>query len=224
MNILVEHFARYGSLYITGMQSTLYMVLFSTLLAYLLGMPLGILLVVTEPGSLIPQRALNSVLSMVINIGRSPPFIILIVALIPLTRMVMGTALGPRAAVMSLVIAAIPFVARLTETSLKELSPGVIEAAESMGATFSKMVFGVMLPEAMPSLIRGVALTCITLVGYSAMAGAVGGGGLGDIAIRYGYHRYQGDVMVVTLIILILMVQIIQGLGNALARFVDKAK
>jgi len=224
MSALIEHFQSYGDLYTAGLQATLYMVFMSTLIAYIFGLPLGILLVITSPGSLLPQRFINSVLGTAINIGRSPPFIILVVTLIPLTRAVVGTSLGPRAAVVSLVIAAVPFVARLIESSLKELSSGVIEAAESMGATIPKIVFGVMLTEAMPSLIRGVALTCITLVGYSAMAGAVGGGGLGDIAIRYGYHRYQGDVMIATLVILILLVQIIQAAGNILARFVDKSK
>jgi len=224
MNWLIEHIQSYGDLYIIGTQDTLYMVFMSTLFAYLFGLPLGILLIVTEPGSFVPRRALNAILGSVVNIGRSIPFIILIVALIPFTRFVVGTSLGPTAAAVALVIAAVPFVARLTEASLKELNPGVVEAAESMGATIPKIVFGVMLPEALPSLIRGVALTAITLVGYSAMACTVGGRGLGDIAIRYGYHRYQGDVMIGTLILLVLMVQVIQAGGNVLARFVDKVK
>ena len=222
MNLLIEYFQSYGDLYIEGTVATLYMVFMSTLFAYIFGVPLGILLTVTGPGSLVPRPVFNSVLGTIVNIGRSIPFIILIVALIPFTRLVAGTSLGPRASVVALVVGAVPFVARLIEASLKELNPGVIEAAESMGASMPKLVLGVMLPEALPSLIRGVALTAITLVGYSAMAGAVGGGGLGDIAIRYGYHRYQSDVMIGTLILLVLMVQIIQMAGNVLARFVDR--
>ncbi|MCL2699740.1 MAG: ABC transporter permease [Defluviitaleaceae bacterium] len=215
---------RYGDLYIIGLQASLYMIFVSTFFAYIFGLPLGILLIVTEPGSFVPRPVFHSVLGAVINIGRSIPFIILIVALIPFTRAIMGTSLGPGATVVPLVVGATPFVARLVEASLKELDPGVIEAAESMGASLPKLVFGVMLPEALPSLIRGVALTAITLVGYSAMAGAVGGGGLGDIAIRFGYYRYQTDVMLITIVMLVVLVQIIQAFGNLLARVVDKSK
>jgi D-methionine transport system permease protein len=150
------------------------------------------------------------------------PFIILLMALIPFTRWVVGTSLGFRAACVPLVIAAVPFVARLTESSLRELDNGITEAAQSMGASVLRLVFKVWLPETLPSLVRGIALTAITLVGYSAMAGAVGGGGLGDIAIRYGVYRYQGDVMLVNIVILVALVQIIQAAGNLIVQRLDK--
>lgn len=226
MNALSEWVWRfidgYGALLLEGTAATLWMVLASTFLAHLVGIPIGILVVITDRGLLRPKPWLHTVLEGIINIGRSIPFIILMIALIPFTRLVVGTSLGVNATIVSLVIAAIPFVARLTESALKEILVGVIESSQAMGASLNRVVFGVMVPESLPALVRGVSLTAITLVGYSAMAGAIGGGGLGDIAIRYGYHRYQTDVMFVTIILLVLLVQLIQAGGNTLARGLDK--
>lgn len=219
-----EFWADYGSLLIEGMGATIWMVLASTLLAHLIGLPIGVLVVVTDRGLLLPIKPIHAILEGIINIGRSIPFIILMIALIPFTRLLVGTSLGVNATIVPLVIAAVPFVARLTESALKEIPAGVVESCHAMGATIYQIVFRVLVPEAMPALIRGLSLTAITLVGYSAMAGAIGGGGLGDIAIRYGYHRYQTDVMFVTIILLIVLVQVIQGSGNALANRVDKRK
>lgn len=212
----------FGALLLEGTAATIWMVAASTLMAHVIGLPVGILVVVTDRGLLRPNRWLHTVLEGIINIGRSIPFIILMIALIPFTRLVVGTSLGVNATIVPLVIAAVPFVARLTESALKEIPTGVIESSQAMGASLRRIVFGVMVPEALPALVRGLSLTAITLVGYSAMAGAIGGGGLGDIAIRYGYHRYQTDVMFVTIILLILLVQLIQAAGNAFARRLDK--
>jgi D-methionine transport system permease protein len=198
------------------------MVLASTVLAHLIGLPIGIIVVVTDRGLLLPAKGIHTILEGIINIGRSIPFIILMIALIPFTRLVVGTSLGVNATIVPLVIAAVPFVARLTESALKEIPTGVIESSQAMGASIPRIVLGFMVPEAMPALIHGLSLTAITLVGYSAMAGAIGGGGLDDIAIRYGYHRYQTDVMFITIILLIVLIQVIQGAGNSLARKLDK--
>ncbi|MBC2722818.1 methionine ABC transporter permease [Desulfosporosinus sp.] len=197
---------------------TLYMVVVSTLLAYLIGLPLGIILVVTSPGHIMPNPWVERTLGTVINILRSAPFIILLVALIPFTRSIIGTSIGTTAAIVPLVISAAPFVARVVESSLKEVPYGVIEAALSMGASPQQIIQKVLLPEAKASLILGVAITTISVIGYTAMAGTVGGGGLGDLAIQYGYNRFRTDIMVITVVILVVIVQIIQSLGTALAR------
>lgn len=197
---------------------TLWMVLPSALGATLLGLPLGVLLVILAPGQVAENRPLHQGLSWGVNAGRSFPFIILMVAVIPFTRAVVGTTIGTAAAIVPLTIAAIPFVARLAESSLLEVDSGLVEAALAMGATPLQIVRKVLLPEALPSLILGSTLTVITLVGYSAMAGAIGGGGLGDLAIRYGYMRFQTDVMVVTVVVLIALVQVLQVMGDGLSR------
>lgn len=197
---------------------TLYMVFASTVLAYLIGLPLGIILVVSSPDHILPNPWVERTLGTVINILRSAPFIILLVALIPFTRSIIGTSVGTTAAIVPLVISAAPFVARVVETSLKEVPYGVIEAALSMGASPKQIIQKVLLPEAKASLILGVAITTISVIGYTAMAGTVGGGGLGDLAIQYGYNRFRTDVMIVTVIILVVIVQIIQSLGTTLAR------
>ncbi|SDG36068.1 methionine ABC transporter permease [Desulfosporosinus hippei] len=197
---------------------TLYMVFASTVLAYLIGLPLGIILVVSSPGHILPNPWVERTLGTIINIFRSAPFIILLVALIPFTRSIIGTSVGTTAAIVPLVISAAPFVARVVETSLKEVPYGVIEAALSMGASPKQIIQKVLLPEAKASLILGVAITTISVIGYTAMAGTVGGGGLGDLAIQYGYNRFRTDVMIVTVIILVVIVQIIQSLGTTLAR------
>ncbi len=210
------------SMFLNGTIETLYMTGMSTILAYIFGLPLGILVIITRKNGLAPQKWLNSILEWIVNIGRSIPFLILMVALIPFTRMVVGKGIGPNAAIVSLVIGAIPFVARVVESSLEEIDHGVIEAAQTMGASHWEIISKVYLPESLPSLIRGFSMTTITLIGYSAMGGAVGAGGLGDIAIRYGYHRYEYDIMIATIILLIVIVQIIQGVFNNIAAKLDK--
>jgi len=197
---------------------TLYMVAASTVFAYLLGLPLGIILVATSPGHIMPNPWVERTLGTLVNILRSAPFIILLVALIPFTKSVVGTSIGTTAAIVPLVISAAPFVARVVESSLKEVPYGVIEAALSMGASPKQIIQKVLLPEAKASLILGVAITTISVIGYTAMAGTVGGGGLGDLAIQYGYNRFRTDIMIVTVVILVVIVQIIQSLGTALAR------
>jgi len=201
---------------------TLYITFISTFLAYLLGVPLGIWVVVTAPNSIAPNRTVNEILGGIINIGRSIPFIILLVAVLPFTRWIVGTTIGPTATIVPLTIAATPFVARIIEQSLVEVDSGLIEMGQAMGATSWQIIFKVLLPESLPSIIRGVSITIINLIGYSAMAGAVGGGGLGDLAIRYGYYRYQSDVMIVTIILLVIIVELIQLIGNYSAKRIDK--
>lgn len=205
-----------------GTLDTLYMVGVSTLFTIVLGLPLGVLLVVTDSRGLSPRPVFNQVAGIIVNIARSLPFIILLVVVIPFTRAVVGTTIGATAAIVPLSLAAIPFFARVAETSLREVDKGLIEAAQSMGCTRWQIILKVLIPEALPSLILGVALTIISLIGYSAMAGAIGGGGLGDLAIRYGYQRYETTIMVITVVLLILLVQGIQALGNWSARKVTK--
>jgi D-methionine transport system permease protein len=202
--------------------NTLYMVIVSTLIAVIIGLPLGIILVITERGHIKERPAINGILGTIVNIGRSFPFVILMVAIIPFTRMVVGTSLGTTAAIVPLSIAAAPFVARVVESSLKEIQKGVIEAAVSMGSTTWQIIVKVMLPEALPSIILGITLTFVNLIGYSAMAGTVGGGGLGKIAIQYGYQRYNNFIMISTVIILIVVVQATQYLGNYIAKRINK--
>ena len=216
-------FDQYGALLAMGTWETIVMSV-STLGAYVLGIPLGVALVLTNPDGLKPHRVLNTVLGWIVNMGRSIPFIILLVVLIPVTRLVMGTSLGVPGAVFPLIVAAAPFVARMVEQSIAEVDAGLIEAAQSFGASTWQIVCKVFLTESLPSLIRGFAITFITLFGYTAMAGVVGAGGLGDIAIRYGYQRYQDDVMVATLIITVILVQVVQSSCNFAVRKIDKRK
>ena len=206
---MMEFFMEYKDMLFEGSYETLLMTFASTLFAYVIGLPLGVTMVITDVHGISPQKTLNTVLGTIINIGRSIPFVILIVAVIPLTRFIVGKAIGPVAAIVPLTIAAAPFVARMVETALQEVDPGVVEAAKTMGATNWQIASKVLLPEAVPSLIRGFSITTITLIGYSAMAGAFGAGGLGDIAIRYGHHRYQADVMWVTVVLIVVIVQAI---------------
>jgi len=197
---------------------TIYMVLISTFLSYVFGLPLAIILVITDKGHILENVLINKVLGSIINAARSIPFIILLILVIPFTRAIVGTYIGTIASIVPLTLAAIPFVARLVETSLKEIDPGLIEASLAMGANNLQIIFKVLLPEAKPSIILGVAITMINLVGYSAMAGIVGGGGLGTLAYYYGYQRYQTDILWTTVIVLILIVQGIQVLGEQMAR------
>lgn len=219
---MTEFLATYKDLLIQGTLETLYMTFASTVFAYIIGLPLGVIMVVTDKKGIAPNKAVNQVLGTIVNIGRSLPFIILMVALIPFTRAVVGTAIGSTAAIVPLTIAAAPFVARMVESSLAELDPGVVEAAKTMGATNMQIARKVLLPESVPSLIRGFSITTITLIGYSAMAGAFGSGGLGDIAIRYGFHRFEPKVMLVTVVLIIVIVQLIQMGFNFAANKIDK--
>lgn len=205
-----------------GTGVTLYMTLFSTLIAYALGLPMGITLVVTAPGGLKPNRIIYKILDVVVNIVRSIPFLILLMLIIPFTRFIVGKSYGAAATAVPLSIAAAPFVARLVESSLLEVDHGVVEAAQSMGAGLWTIIWKVLLAEARTSLIVGATISLGTILGYSAMAGVVGGGGLGDIAIRYGYYRYQPDIMIITVVLLVLLVQVLQMIGTRLSRKLDK--
>lgn len=218
MDFLATFFDNYGMLLAQGTWDTLLMTIVPTFFAYVIGIPLGVLCVLTSPKGLMPHRVFNMVLGWIINIGRSIPFIILLVALIPFTRFIVGTSLGVPGAIVPLVISAAPFIARMVEQSIEEVDGGLVEAAQSFGANTWQIVYKVFLREALPSLVRGFAIVFITILGYSAMAGCVGAGGLGDIAIRYGYQRYQDDVMIATVIILIVIVQIVQSACNYAAR------
>lgn len=201
----------------SGIIETLQMTVISTALAYLIGLPLGVLLVVTAKGHILKNRVFNVILATIMNILRSIPFLILLVVLIPFTRLLTGSSIGTTATIVPLTVGAIPIVARMVESSLKEVSSGVIEAAESMGASPASIIFRFILPEATPSLLLGAAINLATVLGYSAMAGCIGGGGLGAIALNYGYYRYQKDVLLITVAILILIVQIFQEVGTILA-------
>lgn len=207
---------------VKGIGETLYMVFLSSALSYVIGIPLGIALVVTDREGIRPVPLFNKVLGLVINILRSIPFIILLIMVIPVTRMIVGKIIGSNATVVPLVIAAAPYIGRMVESSLKEVDAGVIEAAKSMGASPWQIIVKVLLPEAKPSLLVGAAISVTTILGYSAMAGFTGGGGLGDIAIRYGYHRYQTDMMLVTVVLLIIIVQLIQEVFMRMSRRCDK--
>lgn len=209
---------------IVGIFETLYMTLLSTGAAYVIGLPLGLTLVVTEKGSILPNISINKVLNVIVNLTRSIPFLILLIAVQPITKWITGTTIGSTATVVPLVIAAAPFIARLVESSVKEIDKGIIEAALSMGASPFQIIYKVMIPEAAPSLIGGAAIATTTILGYSAMAGIVGGGGLGTIAINYGYYRYEKEIMIVTVILLILIVQILQEIGMKIATQKDKRK
>ncbi|MDI6601688.1 MAG: methionine ABC transporter permease [Thermoanaerobacteraceae bacterium] len=217
-----QELIRILNLLIPSLWQTIYMVLLSTVFSLILGLPLGVLLVITEKGGIWEKPAFNNILGAVINILRSFPFLILMIVIFPLSRLVVGTTIGTTATIVPLSIAATPFVARVIESSLKEVDWGVIEASLSMGATPFQIITRVLIPESLPSLILGITLTIINIIGYSAMAGAIGGGGLGDLAIRYGYQRYDTPVLIATVIVLILIVQIVQITGSYLAKKVDR--
>lgn len=207
-----------------GVVESLYMTVVSTILAYLFGIPLGVILFITDQDGIAENRAVNTVLGVIVNLLRSVPFIILLVAIIPFTRMVVGTSIGAKATIVPLVVAATPFVARMVESSLKEVDGGVIEAALSMGSNNFQIITKVLLPEAKPSLIVGSTIAITTILGYSAMAGFVGGGGLGAIGINYGYYRYQEDIMLITVVLLVIVVQVFQETGMKIAQKTDKRK
>ncbi|MTH65376.1 methionine ABC transporter permease [Paracoccus shanxieyensis] len=201
---------------------TLYMVAMSALIGTLIGGPLGVFLATSRRGELLSAPVLNTVLGLVVNAARSTPFIILVVAIIPLTRLLAGTSIGTTAAIVPLTIAAAPFIARLIETAIREVDAGLIEAARAMGATPGQIVRKVLIPEAMPGIILGLTLAVVSLIGYSAMVGAVGGEGLGDLGIRYGYQRFMPEVMLAVVVILIVLVQLVQSLGEWIASRFDK--
>lgn len=209
---------------LVGIGETLLMVIISTLFGYVFGLPLGIALYINDKDGIKPNKTIYRILDVIVNIGRSIPFLILLILIIPFTRLLVGKSFGTAATIVPLTVSAIPFIGRLVESSLKEIDKGVIEAAQAMGATTFQIITKVLLVEARPSLINGLTICLGTIVGYSAMAGTVGGGGLGDIAIRYGYYRYQTDIMVVTVIIIVLMVQAFQLIGNKLSKRLDRRK
>ena len=209
---------------IDGVFETLYMTLVSTLFGYLFGLPLGITLAVTDKEGIKPNAFIYKVLDVLTNIFRSIPFLILLILIIPVTRFLVGKSYGTTATIVPLSIAAIPFIGRMVESSLKEVDAGVIEAARSMGASNMRIILRVMLVEARTSLISGATIAIGTILGYSAMAGTVGGGGLGDIAIQYGYYRYQFDIMIVTVVLLVVLVQLFQSVGTFLAGRLDKRR
>ena len=217
-----EFWGQYGALLVDGTVDTLVMVIISTIFAYLLGLPMGVALVLTQPHGIRPNGFINRLLGWIINIGRSLPFIILMIAIMDFTKLIVGTKIGVKGAIVPLVVSAAPFIARMVETSLAEVDAGVVEAAQSMGASTLQIVWKVYLPEAKPSLILGGAISIVTILAYTAIAGAVGAGGLGDLAIRYGYQRKVPSMMLVTVILLIVLVQIIQFIFSWVSNRIDK--
>ena len=212
---MFEHFtAAMLELFATSLWETVLMVAISGLAGALLGVPLGVFLRLTDRGGVLENRAVNAVTGAIVNAVRSTPFIILLVAIIPFARFVVGSSIGTAAAIVPLTISAIPFVARLVETALREVDSGLVEAAQAMGASTRQIVFKVLLPEALPGIVAGLTIMLVSLTGYSAMAGAIGGGGLGDLGIRYGYQRFLPDVMLAVVVILIVFVQLLQSLGD----------
>lgn len=209
---------------ITGIGQTLYMTILSTVVGYVSGLPLGVMLAVSDKDGLRPNKAVYKVLDVISNIIRSIPFLILLILIIPLTRIIVGQSYGSSATVVPLVVAAIPFIGRMVESSIKEVDAGVVEAARSMGASDLRIIVKVLLLESRISLITGATIAIGTILGYSAMAGSVGGGGLGDIAIRYGYYRYESQIMIVTVILLVVLVQVFQSIGMIIASKLDKRR
>ena len=209
------------NLLLTALWDTIFMVLSSGIIGFIFGTLLGVILHITKKGSIAENAQLHFILSAVVNIGRSIPFLVLMVAIIPFTKLLVGSFIGTTAAIVPLAIGAIPLIARLIEGALIEVPSGLVEAAQSMGATTTQVIWKVLIPEALPGIINAITITLVTLVGYSAMAGTVGGGGLGDVAIRYGFHRYELPIMISTIMILIILVQTIQSIGDMAVRKVD---
>ena len=210
------------SLYVKAIQETLFMTLMSSFVSYLIGIPLGVMLYATDKDGLTPNAVIYNIMSVIVNLFRSIPFLILLILVIPVTRAMVGTSIGSKAVIPPLVFSASPYIARMVESSLKEVDLGVIEAAKSMGATNFQIIKKVLLKESRPSLLIGAAISITTILGYSAMAGAVGGGGLGDVAIRFGYYRYNTDIMIITVVLLVIIVQVIQEIFMRRARKSDK--
>ena len=214
--------SQYGDLLMVGLRDTLVMTILSTFFAYVLGLPMGVLLNITQPHGIWPKKWVNRILGWIVNVGRSLPFIILMIAVMGFTKLLVGTKIGVRGAIPPLVISAAPFIARMVETSLAEVDAGVVEAAQSMGASVPQIVTKVYLPEAKPSLLLGASISLITILSYTAIAGAIGSGGLGDLAVRYGYQRYTPSMLWVTVILIIVLVQVIQTVFSWLSTKVDK--
>lgn len=210
------------SLYTVAINETFFMTILSSLLSYAIGIPLGVLLYCTDKDGLTPNAGIYNVLSFIVNVFRSIPFLILLILVLPVTKAIVGTTIGAKAVIPPLVISASPYIARMVESSLKEVDLGVIEAAKSMGASNFQIIMKVLLSESKPSLLIGAAISITTILGYSAMAGVVGGGGLGDVAIRYGYYRYNREIMIVTVVLLVIIVQVIQSIFMGIARKSDK--
>jgi D-methionine transport system permease protein len=206
------------SLFINATIATIYMVFMASVIATLVGLPLGVILYITRPHHILEHRLIHQLFAMIVNVTRSIPFIILMIAVIPLTRKIIGTSIGTQAAIVPLSLCAMPFVARIVENALLEVNKGLIEAATAMGATHWQIITKVLMSEALPGIINGLTLTLVTLIGYSAMAGAIGGGGLGDLAIRYGYQRFDTQTMMITIIIIVILVQAIQYFGDKIAK------
>lgn len=213
-----------ASLLITGTAETLYMVFLSSIIAFVLGVPIGILLVVSDKGGIFPLIKVNKIAGFIINVIRSMPEMILIIILLPLAKIIVGTTLGANAAIVSISIGSAPFLARIIENSLKEVEFGKIEAAESMGATPFEIIKKVLLPEALPSIVRGITIAVIGIIGFTAIAGAIGAGGLGSLAIRFGYQRFRTDVLIGTVVILVIIVQVIQFAGDSIAKLINKRR
>lgn len=207
---------------VEGTVESIYMTVAITVISYIIGIPLGVFLVISDKNGIHPMSSLNWLVGGIVNILRSVPFLIMMITIQPLTRMIVGTTIGTRAAIVALVVSAAPFVARMVEQSLLEIDHGVIEAAQSMGASNTQIIAKVLLPESKPSLLNGALVSATTILGYSAMAGFIGGGGLGDIAIRYGYNRYDTGTMLITVVLLVILVQIIQSVGSRIAKRSDK--
>lgn len=212
------------NLLITGTEETLYMVFLSAIIAFLLGIPIGVLLVVSDKGGIFPLVKVNKIIGFIINVIRSMPEMILIIILLPLAKIIVGTTLGANAAIVSISIGSAPFIARIIENSLKEIEFGKIEAAEAMGATTFEIIKKVLLPEALPSIVRGATIAIIGIIGFTAIAGAIGAGGLGSLAIRFGYQRFRTDVLIGTVVILVAIVQSIQLAGDFSARLINKKR
>ena len=217
-----RYFLELKNMIFPAISETLYMVFWSSLFSVIIGIILGIILYITDNNSILENKIINKVLGTIVNIGRSIPFVILMIAVFPLSKFIVGTSIGTAASVVPLTVAAIPFVARMIEICLKEIDNGIIEAAISMGASEVQIIYKVLLPESISSIISTITTTVISIIGYSSMAGIIGGGGLGDIAITYGYQRYRVDVLIISVLIMIILVQIVQGIGNILSKKLNK--
>lgn len=222
MNINSEYLMQLKKIVLPSLNETLYMVFFSSLFSILLGIIIGVILYITEKDGILENIFINRVLGVIINIGRSIPFVILMIAVFPLSKFIVGTVLGSKAAIVPLTVAATPFVARMIESCLKEIDKGVVEASISMGASECQIIYKVLIPESISSIMSTITTTIISIIGYSAMAGTIGGGGLGSIAITYGYQRYRDDILIISVVLMVILVQIVQTIGNILCKKLNK--
>ena len=222
MNINSEYLMQLKKIVLPSLNETLYMVFFSSLFSILLGIIIGVILYITEKDGILENIFINRVLGVIINIGRSIPFVILMIAVFPLSKFIVGTVLGSKAAIVPLTVAATPFVARMIESCLKEIDKGVVEASISMGASEWQIIYKVLIPESISCIMSTITTTIISIIGYSAMAGTIGGGGLGSIAITYGYQRYRDDILIISVVLMVILVQIVQTIGNILCKKLNK--